>query len=417
MAVQLKEHQQKAVDKLSNGKILWGGVGSGKTITSLAYYWTKEMGGVLGDLGSLRKPKDLYIITTAKKRDTMDWQEDAAKLGITRDNTVSIEAITMTIDSWNNIGKYVDVEDAFFIFDEKKLEGTGAWVKAYHKICRKNNWIVLTATPGDVWLDYAAVFIANGWYKNITEFKREHVVYNNFSKYPKVDRYVGVARLVRLRNEILVEMPYERHTTRHLKHVKVDFDPWIYEKVVQARWHVYEERPIKNAGELFGVMRKVVNSDPSRTKALAELMDRHDRLIIFYNFDYELEALRKMVASQLLGIAKTGEYVRTFDVAEWNGHKHESIPKTKRWVYFVQYVAGAEGWNCVDTDAIAFYSLTYSYKNFEQAQGRIDRLNTPFKDLYYYILRSDASIDRGVWKSLKEKRNFNEKAFAQNVRF
>lgn len=383
--VQLMEHQLKALEHLGNGKVLWGGVGTGKSYTALEYYMRNE------------KPKDVYVITTARKRDDLDWERDAVLFGIGTDKAATL-AGTIHIDSWNNINKYVKVEDAFFIFDEQRLVGSGAWVRSFYHIARKNRWIMLSATPGDTWLDYGPIFIANGLYKNITEFKREHVVYAPFSKFPKVMRYVGVQTLERWRNMILVEMPYLRHTARIVTELPVEYDPDMFQLVNKKRWNPYDEAPIKDVSELFRVMRKVVNSHPSRLEAIRELLKKHDRMIIFYNFNYELDILRQLGDS--------------IEVGEWNGKVKDPLPTGSRWVYLVQYVAGAEAWECITTDAMVFYSLTYSYKNFEQAQGRIDRLNTPYSDLYYYILLSKTPIDQAVRRSLKEKKHFNEREWA-----
>lgn len=389
-APDLAPHQLKAVSEMRDGCILCGGVGTGKTRTALAYYLDNEEG----------HHERLIVITTAKKRDSLDWQQEAAAFGLgpTEDATV---AGTITVDSWNNIEKYEALDKCFFIFDEQRIVGSGAWSKSFIRIARQNRWILLSATPGDTWLDYIPVFLANGYYKNRSEFKRDHVVYNNYTKFPKVDRYLGVGKLVRLRNELLVEMPYQKHTVRQGHTITVDYDVDLYNKVVNKRWHVYDERPLRDAGELFSVMRKVVNSSPSRVASIKSLMEKHPKLIVFYNFDYELEALRQLASMTTLG--------------EWNGHKHEEVPGTDSWVYLVQYIAGSEGWNCVATDAMAFYSLTYSYKMFEQAQGRIDRLNSPYTVLSYYALASKSSIDQGVVKALKSKKNFNEKGFAKTV--
>jgi len=379
--LELMPHQEEAIQFLDNGKILWGGVGAGKSATALAYYREKEWF------------RDLYVITTAKKRDSLDWETEAAKFGIGKEPDGTVMGL-LHVDSWNNIGRYVDVDRAFFIFDEQRLVGNGAWVKSFLKIAKRNRWILLSATPGDHWLDYAPVFIANGWYKNLTDFKRQHVIYAPYVNFPKVQRYVGEQRLEQLRDDVLVEMPYKNHTERIVNYLDVGFDEELMQAAI-ARWHPYEDRPIKDVAELFRVMRRIVNSDPSRLEAVRFLMKFHPKLIIFYNFDYELEILRGL-----------GDEIA---LAEWNGHRKQPIPDTDSWVYLVQYMAGAESWNCTDTDAMVLYSLTYSYKNFVQCQGRIDRLNTGFQNLYYYVLSSGANIDRMVRKALDNKKSFNER--------
>lgn len=390
MAPKLYPHQQDALDRMHNGCILWGGVGTGKSIVACAYYMKMEADA------------DVYVITTAKKRDSLDWETEFAPFGVGRELDGTL-AGRLTVDSWNNIGRYRDVVGGFFIFDEQRLVGSGEWSSVFLQIAKKNRWILLSATPGDNWLDYIPVFVANGFYKNRTEFKREHVVYNNYSKFPKVERYVGIGRLVRQRNSILVEMPYLRRTVRVSRTIPVEHDRVAFERVVKDRWHVFEKRPLRDVAELFSVMRKVVNSDKSRIEILRELLNTHSRMIVFYNFDYELEILRSVVCGQ--------PSLSSTKLAEWNGHKHEPVPDSDRWVYLVQYAAGSEGWNCTSTDATVFYSLTYSYKMWHQAHGRIDRLNTAYVELYYYTLMSDSMIDKAIKKALDEKRTFNESKY------
>jgi hypothetical protein len=401
----LRPHQEDALEEMHNGSILWGGTGTGKSRTAVAYYQKNE------------RPKHVYVITTAKKRDSLDWRQEFALIGVfPRIDSAPPGLDHLVVDSWNNIGKYTEVKDAFFIFDEQRLVGSGHWTKSFIKIARANRWILLSATPGDTWLDYIPVFCANGFYKNRTEFKREHVVYSNYTRFPKVERYLGVSKLVRQRNAILVEMPYMSHTVRHVMDVKVDYDKELFDKVVKRRWHVFESRPLRDVSELFSVMRKVVNSDQSRLAKLTEILSTHSKVIVFYNFDYELEMLRSLssriemqTSSKPDGIPSTSS--KPLEIAEWNGHKHQAVPTGDHWLYLVQYAAGAEGWNCVETDAMVFYSLTYSYKLFHQAHGRIDRMNTPFTDLYYYVFKSGSVIDMAISRSLSVKQSFNEKKF------
>lgn len=390
--VQLYPHQRKAIDALHSGCILCGGVGTGKSITSIGYFYEKECGGTIHPDGSLVPPPsfpELIIITTARKRDTHEWDAELARFGV-----------SAIVDSWNNIGKYVkDHEDAFYIFDEQRVVGSGAWVKFFILITQKHHWILLTATPGDSWMDYIPVFIANGFYKNRTQFLRRHAVYNRYSKYPKVDRYVECGHLERLRRRITVLMKYDKKTVCHYANIPAEYDEELYSRVVRDRVNPYLDKPIKNISEVCYLMRKVVNSDPTRIDRIRALQKETPRLIIFYNYDYELEMLRGLDGP----------------IAEWNGHKHEPIPDTERWAYLVQYTSGAEGWNCISTDTVVFFSQSYSHKAMVQAAGRIDRLNTPYTDLYYYTLVSKASIDRAIAKCLKNKEDFNEQMFLSSM--
>lgn len=568
--MELHDHQKEAVEKLRNGSVLVGGVGVGKTFTALAYYVQKVCGGFLDRSEPMRTPKNLFVITTAKKRDDLDWESEALHMGVFRDPEVSYDGVSITVDSWNNIQKYVDIENAFFIFDEQKVVGAGPWVKAFYKIAKANEWILLSATPADTWMDYIPIFVAHGFYRNRTEFIAEHVIWSFHGTYRKIRGFYGVTRLRELRDSILVEMPYDRHTTRHLIAEEVEYDVHTFDRVWKKRWNVYTDEPLLDAAEMHRVGRKVVNSDPSRLKAVVNLMKKHPRLIIFYNFDYELEILRSLEwlnqpslnsghlspdtslnsssdfpsaitngTSSLLdtdsdklpsvpmqptrpspSTSKTSsvldptqnaseecdpsacsrsrrseessstdstspstgstpsavdsggeksspqttslksastrssqsgstrrmktsserssemrslktsdietlqlllkkQLISTpdltgFELKEWNGHKHDPLPTSDRWVYLVQYQAGAEGWNCITTDAVAYYSLTYSHKIFEQTQGRIDRMNTLYTDLWYYILISNSKIDKLIWKAQLAKKNFHE---GRNIKF
>lgn len=409
--MQLRDYQLDAVERMHNGCILCGGVGSGKSLTALAYYFTEECGGYLDgtkqgydvDYIPMSDPEDLYIITTARKRDTKEWEAELAKFLISPNPKASLYSDTKVIvDSWNNIGKYVDASGAFFIFDEQRVVGTGVWAKSFQKIVKKNNWILLSATPGDTWMDYLQVFIANGYFKNKTDFVSKHVIYKRFSRFPQVERYLGQGKLLRYKNAILVNMDYQHKVRAHHETVDVLYDKDIYRGIMRDRWNPYENRPIQNAAELCYVARRGVNSDPSRIEAVWNILEEHSKVIIFYNYDYELEALKH-----------AGFDKGTAMVAEWNGHKHQPIPQSDRWVYLVQYTAGAEGWNCVETDTIIFFSLNYSYKIMVQSAGRIDRMNTPFTDLYYYRLKSSCPLDIAISRALKQKKNFNENKFIQ----
>lgn len=403
MAIKLYDYQLDAVKRLKTGCILCGGVGSGKSRTSLAYYFTRQ-GGQLDPYKPMKRgAKDLYIITTARKRDTLEWELELPIFLLSKDPKENVlnDGVKITVDSWNNIKKYADVTNAFFLFDEQRVVGYGTWTKAFLKIAKSNDWILLSATPGDTWSDYIPVFLANGFYKNKTEFTREHIIYSRYTKYPKIDRYVGLKRLERLRDRILVDMDFDRKTRAHHEDVFVKYDISKYKDTIKTRWDPYKQEPIQQASGLCYVLRRIVSEDSSRQVALLELFEKHPKMIVFYNFDYELEILKGLY------------YGNDVEIAEWNGHKHQPVPDGSSWVYLVQYTAGAEGWNCITTDTIVFFSQNYSYKIMEQSSGRIDRLNTPYTDLYYYHLKTRSGIDLAISRALKEKKKFNERKFTK----
>ena len=402
--MKLRDYQLEAIQKMKTGCILNGGVGSGKSLTSLSYYYMQNGGSEIfltgGKHKKMKDPKDLYIITTARKRDTMEWEGELSHFLLSTNPDTSAYKNKVIVDSWNNVKKYKEVKGSFFIFDEQRVVGSGEWVKSFLKIAKTNEWILLSATPGDTWSDYIPVFIANGFYKNKSEFLREHAVFARYSKFPKIEKWMGSGKLNRYRRMILVDMKFQRKTEQHHEDVYVDYDIATYKDVMKSRWDIYKQEPIVNAGGLCYTLRRLVNSDPSRSAKLIDIFKEHPKMIVFYNFDYELDILKNL------------DYGKNVTVAEWNGHKHEPTPTKGKWVYLVQYTAGAEGWNCISTDTIVFYSQNYSYKIMHQSAGRIDRLNTPFEDLYYYHLKTRSSIDISIARAIKEKKNFNEKGFA-----
>jgi hypothetical protein len=393
----LRDAQMEAVMNARNGCIFNGGTGSGKSRTGLYFYFKEQSGWYEGsDYTPMKNPKDLYIITTAAKRDKAEWEQELALFRMSSNPELNMYDNTIVVDSWNNIKKYANIYGAFFIFDECKICGSGAWTKTFLKIAKKNKWIILSATPGDRWIDYWAIFVANGFYKNKTEFQREHIIYSRYTKYPQIDRYINTDRLMHLRNQVLIDMPVPRHTKPHHEDVYCSYDIHLYKDVFKRRWDPYKNEPLKQAADLCYVLRKIVNSDESRQVKLLELLEDHPRAIIFYSYDYERDILLNL------------GYQPGTKIAEWTGHKHEPIPEGKRWVYLCNFGSAAEGINCITTDTTIFYSQTYSYKTLTQAAGRVDRLNTRYIDLYYYHLKSRSGIDLAISKALKEKRKFNE---------
>ena len=398
--MKLYEYQIDAIKNMKNGCILNGGVGSGKSITALGYYyiqnggsWEFLRGGDFEPMGD--PPKDLYIITTARKRETKEWEMELGRYLMSVNPDINLYCHKIIVDSWNNINKYKDAKNAFFIFDEQKVSGKGAWEKTFLKLVKCNNWILLSATAGDCWNDFVPVFIANGFFKNRTEFNNDHVKFSRHTTFPKIEGYYNTGRLLRLRNSILVDMEFNRKTIRHNEDVYVQYDIQAYKDVFRDRWNIFEDKPIETPSELCYTLRKVVNMHESRQVAVLNILEKTPRAIIFYNFDSELEVLRNLA------------YIEGTEIAEWNGHKHQDIPVGDRWVYLVHYNA-AEAWNCIRTDTIIFYSQNYSYKTLEQASGRIDRMNTTYTDLYYYHLKSRSGIDLAISKALSSKKKFNE---------
>lgn len=381
MVTKLYSHQEEALGLLRSGKVLVGGVGSGKSRVGASWALSQA------DVGKI------IVITTARKRDSLEWEGEFAVFGA--------DLNKLTIDSWNNIRKYQSLCDHVFIFDEQRVVGSGAWVKSFLKIVKHNQWILLSATPGDVWLDYVPLFIANGYYKNRTEFAERHIVWDRFAKYPKVKRYLDTGLLEARRRKILVPMPAERHTRRNRSYIPMDYNEAMYESIAKKRVDPWTEEPYRNAAGVCYGLRKCVNSDRSRVDHIRLVAHKRKKLIVFYNFNYERDILLELRDE--------------FNVAEWNGHNHESIPSTDSWVYLVQYTAGAEGWNCVETDTIVFYSLNYSWKVLEQAEGRIDRINTPFTDLHYFYFISESGIDSAIREAVRKKGIFNERMFAHNL--
>lgn len=406
MGVRLEDYQKDALRNLNSGCILAGGVGTGKSIVAIYWYLIRFCGCKIGKdtkgLDTFQPAKgspNLFIITTPKKRDSLEWNKELSRFGLYPGENKFMGGIRITVDSWNNITKYADEPGSVFIFDEQRVVGWGTWSKTFVTIARNSAWILLSATPGDTWSDYIPVFIANGFYKNKSQFERRHAVYSRFTKYPKIDRWLEEDHLRALRRKILVPMEKPKQNKRELHEVVVGYDKADYQIIRRNRKNIFTGKPIKNYSEMAMCSRRLVNTDTRRLEEEAKIIKQHPRVIIFYNLTAELDGLRDL-GKQL--------HIPT---AEWNGENHDPLPKGRTWIYLVQYTAGAEGWNCVTTDTVIFHSLNYSYKIMEQAAGRIDRMNTPYSVLHYYLLRSMSPIDLGIMRALRNKKKFNAIAF------
>ena len=405
MRIELYPHQREVLPLLRTGSVLAGGTGSGKSRAILAYWFSRVCAGEIDSDGVEvpRHPVDLLVITTPRKRDTHEWEGELLPFHVSTDPSTSLGGIRVVVDSWNNLHRYTDTRGWFVVFDEQRAVGHGKWAKAFVKVARQNDWVMLSATPGDTWLDYWALFTANGFYRNRTDFCRQHVVWKPWSRYPVVDHYVGVQRLEELRRRVVVPMPDQRHTVRHHEFVTVGYDKALYDRVMSQRWSVRHEKPLQNASELVSEARWACHCAATRWAAFQAVREAHKAVVVFYNFDYELEVLRERLDEE--GAV----------YAEWNGHRHEPLPTGESWVYLVQYAAGDAAWNCTTSDCVVFWSMTYSWRRRAQCMGRIDRLNTPFTDLWYYTFRTVSSIDRGVQRALERKEDFNERLWAAST--
>ena len=395
-------HQKEALKKMFNGCVLNGTVGSGKSRVGLYYYFQRNGGSIDPEYIPMSpRPMDLYILTTAKKRNDLEWEGELAPFLLSTDPKQNkFYGNKIVVDSWQNIKKYDGIENAFFIFDENKINGKGVWAKSFLTITKNNEWIILSASNGDRIEDYETLFIAEGFVKNRTEFREQFLVYSRYTNFPMVTGYRNERRFFRCRDKILIDMDFKRKTIPHHEDIFVEYDHKKYKDVVRTRWDIYKDEPIQQASGLCLVLRRVVNEDPSRENAILDILKDHPKAIIFYNFDTELEILLNI------------SYQKGTEIAQYNGHKHEPIPKGNRWVYLVNYNA-CEAWNTIRTNCMIFYSQNYSYKVMLQASGRIDRLNTPYTDLYYYHLKSRSGIDLAISRALSQKKKFNERKFAK----
>lgn len=375
----LRPAQRDAVDRMHDGCVLLGRTGSGKTMTALGY-WLK-----------VHAQQDLYVVTTPAKRDAMEWEGDSAKLG----QYLPPERVV----SWNKIKDFEYLESAFVVFDEQRVSGSGKWVKSFLKIAKSNDWILLSATPGDVWIDWLPLFIANGFYRTRTQFTDRHVIWDPHTRYPRIKRYIEEDRLERCQEAICVYLASPNPISRMVHDELVSYDSRKYAEVTRKRWNPFEVRPMMDAGELCRVQRRIVLENVCREEALERLLKGHPRALVFYSYNYELEAIKAVC--ERLG--------RSY--GQRNGHRHDPVPVSKEpWVYIVQYQS-ADAWNCISTNIAILYSLPYSWRQQEQAMGRIDRMNTPFDELHYYRLMTDSTIDNAILACLDRKETFNERVY------
>lgn len=377
MAVTFKDYQKRAINQMHNGCILCGGVGAGKSLTSLGY------------IDKVYPSGTVYIITPARKRNTGEWFDDIRKN--------DMDETRFVVDSWNNLSKYKDVKDAFFLFDEQKVSGKGTWAKSLIRIAKSNQWILLSATPGDTYDDYATVLIANGFVRNRTTWYDEYCVTKSQPFFHIVDHKNKDVIDMMIRR-IFIKMDYQSDKKRIERVIPIQARSAGEEKeILMTHKAPGAQMPFTTFAAAIAYVRMNCYDKSKKTEALRKIIEKHKKIIVFYNFLSEkLEIERAAIDANVT-------------INFYNGQRHDPIPDTDEWVYGVQYNSGAEAWNCITTNAMVFYSPNYSYKTMEQAHGRIDRVNSPYECLYYYMLLNELNIDNKVMNALSSKKDFNEK--------
>lgn len=144
--------------------------------------------------------------------------------------------------------------------------------------------------------------------------------------------------------------------------------------------------------------------NPAKLEAFRDLVEStNDRLIVFYNFNDELEKLSRIA------------WENHRPVAVVNGKQKDLLPyeNAPDSITFIQYQAGAMGLNLQKANKIVYFTPPLSSELFEQSKKRIHRIGQE-KTCFYYYLTCKGSIEEKIYRTLAMRRDYTDKLFEES---
>ena len=136
-----------------------------------------------------------------------------------------------------------------------------------------------------------------------------------------------------------------------------------------------------------------------KLEAFKDLIDStEDRLIVFYNFNEELQKMAELVEDRSISIVNGA----TKDLTAYEEHSNS--------ITFVQYQAGAKGLNLQKANKIIYFTLTQSCEDWMQSKKRIHRMGQE-KTCFYYYLMCKKSVEEEILKALESGRDYTDNLF------
>jgi len=145
-----------------------------------------------------------------------------------------------------------------------------------------------------------------------------------------------------------------------------------------------------------------------KLKAFQDLVEStSDRLIVFYNFTAELEAMQDILLDE-----DFEDYSKRFSVVNGKLKALKNYENKNNSITFIQYQAGAMGLNLQKANRIIYFTPPLSSELFEQSKKRIHRINQT-KTCFYYYLTCKGSVEEKIYKTLAMRRDFTEALFEE----
>lgn len=406
--MQLYAFQKQYLQGLPAKYIFAADTGTGKTVMALAHY----------DKHAYLKP--LLILAPASKVQTGDWDREIKEYFAGRfvpeyeiwsyekfSRVPSIAQYKKTGDRgvWRD---WLNRHPRGFamIADEvhkAKNPQSGVGKRVFEVAAACDVFLGLSATPlPNGWIDAANYFKIFKFTQNITAFKKRYCNIQTYKGFPEIVGYYHEGELQSNWNHIAKPLS---------KQMALDLPPITtvpislpagpnYIKVQKER--LFGDKFLDNPSALMHALRQSI-IEPKVVWLNSFLEGVSDNVVIFYNYVEERQ--------QILAMIKKSHKRR--QVFRQDGEKHE-VPGKDKWgglrrtITLAQYQSGSTGIELTYAATTVYFSPTYSYSNYEQSIGRIER-HGQSKKMTLYLLCAPTTLEKDVWAALRNKKDFQEK--------